>query len=316
MGGYYGRGYSYETPSPKEMDTAEVNELIDILHSAIDNEKLKDTKSALSKLKLAIDSSNPLYTQASAPFTAYTYAVLNKKKKVASSLLKTILKKNYEFDGMPLFTLITNMTQHQFRIILADYLKDPSSKWFLEGLNTIRLMYEEYPKETDEFIIQGKLNKFEKGDIRTETAALVCSKAKNKDAIIAALTTFFDLNYAAQYGMHKNKLLMIREALNDQPKDIIRYVLSDFFYIIYLKDIDPKMFEKDFAFGYLDDRVVENFTIMKFRISNHGLVETIKQLDNEILKTKMVTVNSEIQNFVLETNPELLPQEVKDIFLF
>jgi len=79
--GYYGRGYSYDSPSPKDLDSTSVQELVDGIKDAIDAEKLKDTKSYLSKLKLAINNQFPLWTQVASTFMAYAYAKKVGKKK-------------------------------------------------------------------------------------------------------------------------------------------------------------------------------------------------------------------------------------------
>jgi len=130
------------------------------------------------------------------------------------------------------------------------------------------------------------------------------------------LMTFFDMSYVQQYGINENKLEALRNALEEQPKSMVKSVLKDFFYIVYLKDIPASMFVKDVEKGYLDQQAIENFTIQYFRKSNHGLVEIIRQIEDIELQSKMVTTNEEITNFVMEVAPDLLPKTVTDIFLF
>lgn len=79
--GYYSRRFSYNIPYPKDLDAGSVQELVDGIKDSIDLEKLKDIKSYVSKLKLAINNQFPLWTQTAASFGAHVYAKNVGKKK-------------------------------------------------------------------------------------------------------------------------------------------------------------------------------------------------------------------------------------------
>jgi len=314
--GYYSKRYSYQSPAPSDLDSASVKELIKLLKLSIDNGKLRDLKSALSKLKLAINESFPTFTNELAPFGAYIYAVKSGNKKSSDSIFKALIKKNFTFDGLPILKMINNFSKSDFRILLKDYFLNTDAKFNLEGSETIKEMFELYPKETEKMIMDDRLNKFAKGEERTNSATTIIKNCKNFDTIIKTLKTFFDFSYVQQFGMKEDKLIAIRNALNEQSKDIIKKVLKFFFYITYLKYIPIEMFVKDAQDNLLDEQAIENYTIQQFRVSNYGLIEILSKLKDDNLRVRMVTTNNEISEYVAKTKPDLLPDSVKDIFLF
>lgn len=313
--GYYGRGYSYESPSPKDMDNAGVEDLIKILKAAIDDEKLKDSKSALSKLKLSINREYPLFTQESATFGAYLYAVNNNKKKSADSFLKAALKKKYQYDGIPLLTLVTNLSKQDMTILIKDFFSNPDSQWNLEGSQTIREMMHQFPKETEQFIVAGRLNKFEKGDARVESTLAVISEGSDV-SILGALNTFFGMDYVLQYGINTNKLEVLISAVRERPKDIQKKIMTEYFYKVAIKDMHYSMVEADFKNGFLDDTMITNYALILFRKSLPALMEVLNNIKDVDLRSKMIVCNDEITAAVTAKNPDLLPQVVQDIFLF
>ena len=314
--GYYSKRYSYQSPAPSDLDSASVKELIKLLKLSIDNGKLRDLKSTLSKLKLAINESFPTFTNELAPFGAYIYAVKSGNKKSSDSIFKALIKKNFTFDGLPILKMINNFSKSDFRILLKDYFLNTDAKFNLEGSETIKEMFELYPKETEKMIMDNRLNKFVKGEERTNSATTIIKNCKNFDTIILTLTTFFDTSYAQQFGMKEEKLRAIRDALNEQSQETVKKVLKLFFYIVYLKDIPINMFMEDAQNELLDEQAIENYTIQQFRVSNYGLIEILSKLKDDNLRVRMVTTNNEISEYVAKTKPDLLPDSVKDIFLF
>lgn len=314
--GHYSKRFSYTSPSPSQEDKNHVEELIDTLHNAINTDKLKDIKSTLSKLKLSINNEFPLYTQESCVFTAYVYAKNAGKTKSIDSILAMLMKKNYMYDGLPLLTLATNMKKEDFKIILDDFLLNFDSKWLFEGTQTIRFIYENFPKEADELVKSKRLNKFEKGDVRTETAVIVADLSNDVETIIIGLSTFFDLSYSTQYGVAKSKMNMIREALLSKPKNIIKEVYKKYFYVMLLLDILNEMFFDDFEKDLLDDEIITNYTINKLRRGGKALIELLDQTKNTELKAKLVSANDEVLDYITNNYPEHLPKNITDIFLF
>jgi len=94
MGYYSGRlgRYVYDVPTPEDMDDDNVEGLITQLKTAIEGNKLAEIKSALSKLKLAVNEKYPGYTERTAPFTAYVYAKEGFIKKQLTVYSKQISK--------------------------------------------------------------------------------------------------------------------------------------------------------------------------------------------------------------------------------
>lgn len=313
---YHSKRFSYESPTPKKMDSAGVEELIDMLKASIDAGKLKDLKSALSKLKLSINNEYPVFTQESATFGAYVYAVKSGNKKSVDSIFKALIKKNFTFDGIPLLTLLTNMDKSDFKIILDDYLVNKDAKFYIDGSQTIKELLKKFPKEAEQLIQSNRLNKFTKGDTRVEIAMSVLSGAKEFDSIISALTTFFDISYVQQYGINQNKLRALRTALDDQPKAMVEKVLKEYFYMVFLKDIPSDIFISDVKQNLLDDTSIENYTIQQFRIDNQKIIEILENIVDEELRSTITTVNDEITNYVMDNAPELLPKTVTEVFLF
>lgn len=314
--GYSSRRFSYNSPSPKDLDSSSIQELIDGIKDAIDAEKLKETKSYLSKLKLSINNQFPLWTETASTFGAYVYAKSVNKKKVAKSLYDAMIKKNYTYDGFPLLRLIQNMPKDNFQIIIDDFLNDNASKWQFDGPQTVEIALKEYPKEASQWIKDGRLNKFEKGDIRTETTLKIIEFAVDHETIIAGLNTFFDMSYVQQYGINPNKMIVLLETLSTRTNAIQKKVLKGYFYVTAVKDIHYSHFQEHFERGYIDDKDIANFTILNFRKSNQGLLEIIKNITDDELKAKMVIVNEEITNFVMQNKPDLLPKSITDLFLF
>lgn len=313
--GYYSKRYSYSSPSATMNDDVNIDVLISELHTTIDNTKLKELKSVLSKLKLSINNKYPLYTGESVVFTAYIYAKKIGNSKVSENLLSTLLKKNYIYDGLPLLTLATNMKKDDFQIILDDFLLNFDSKWVFEGTQTIRYIYEKFPKEADELVKSKRLNKFEKGDIRTETAVIVADLSNDVETIIIGLTTFFDFTYSQQYGVAESKMNLIRTTLTEKPKNVAKEIFKKYLYVVLLNDITHDMFIEDFELGLLDDQIITNYAINKFRRGILVFMELLDQITNEELKMKVLSTD-EILDFVTTSYPDKLPKNITDIFLF
>jgi hypothetical protein len=314
--GYSSRRFSYESPDPEDLDSASVQELVDGIKDAIDAEKLKDTKSYLSKLKLAINNQFPLWTETSATFGAYVYAKGVGKKKVVDSLYKAMIKKNYTYDGFPLMRLVNTMPKGDFQIIVNDFLNDSATKWQFDGPLTLEVTLKEYPKEAAQWIKDGRLNKFEKGEIRVETALKVIEFAPDADTIIAGINTFFDMSYVQQYGIHPNKMDIMLKTLSKRTNAIQKKVLKGYFYTTALKDIHYRHFQEHFEKGYLDEQTITNYTITILRKSPKQLLEVLTNITDEELRTQMVTVNDEVIDLVTQNRPNLLPKSVTDMFLF
>lgn len=313
---YSSRRFSYDSPEPEDLDSASVRELIDGIKDAIDAEKLKDTKSYLSKLKLAINREFPAWTETLATFSAYAYAKSVGKKKVVDSLHKAMIKKNYAFDGLSLYKMIDLVTKENFKIIVDDYLSNKDSKWQIEGPLTLEKLYNEYPKETEQFIFDGRLNKFEKGETRVETTLKVIKLAKTDKAIITTLNTFFGMDYVQQYGINHNKMDILLETLYTRPQSMQKTIIDEYFYLVALKDVTYEMVITHFEKGLLTDKNIQNWTLLFFRKKPKQLIEVLGYIKNDELRTKMVTFNDEILNLVTQEKPELLPKAITDLFLF
>lgn len=313
----WGYGYgsrSYATPTPMGMDDADVEELVKQLKTSIDGDKLKDIKSILAKLKLAVNDNFLLYTRDVAYFGAYVYAINNKKKKSADSILSVLLKKNFTYDGFPLDVLLKELSPTDFKIIMSDIMA-VNDQWRLEGLDTIELMMDKYPAETEKFIISGKLNMYEKGENRTLTTKLVISKG-SAEAGIAALNTFFGKDYIEKYGINAGKLNDLLSVIDTKPLDVRKRIRSEFFYKVAVKSISIEMLEKDNIDGLLDDAGLKNYTNTMFSTYRSTLIQNLQYMKNDELRVKIIGSNEELLNFITKTYPNMLPKEIQDIFLF
>lgn len=313
----WGYGYgsrSYATPTPMGMDDADVEELIKQLKTSIDGDKLKDIKSVLAKLKLAVNDNFLLYTRDVAYFGAYVYAINNKKKKSADSILSVLLKKNFTYDGFPLNVLLKELSSADFKIIMTDIMA-VNDQWRLEGLDTIELMMDKYPAETEKFIISGKLNMYEKGENRTLITKLVISKG-SAEAGIATLNTFFGRDYVEKYGINASKLNDLLSVIDTKPLDVRKHIRSEFFYKVAVKSISIEMLEKDHNDGVLDDISLKNYTIQMINNYRSTLIQNLQYMKNDELRVKIIGSNEELLNFITKTYPNMLPKEIQDIFLF
>jgi len=297
---YYGP--SYTVAEPEELDDKD------------DAEKLKDMRSALSSLKLAINNNYPMFTNITATFGAYLYAVTNKKKKSMDSILKAALKKNYSFNRFPLLTLANNLSTTEMKIIIDDFL-NVSNEWNLEYEDTIRLMFEKYPKETAKFIENGRLNKYEKGENRLNTTKLILELGDYSSALIA-LNTFFGFDYIQQYGIYPNKLEILIDAVNKKDDTFKRKIREKYFYSIAAKVIPAQVLEADFESGMLNDKMIS--TYMDYMITNQKeyLIRLLSSLKIENLRVKLIGSNTQTIDFISEKHPELFPTLIKDVFLF
>jgi len=314
--GYSSRRFSYESPVSTDVESDDIDNLIISMKDAIDNNKLKDAKSVISKLKLSINPDRPLYTEELVTFTAYIYAKKAGSKKVVDSLHKVLMKKNFTYDGIAILKLIHNLSKSDFQILLDDYFTNPQALFNLDGTETIKEMFKQYPQETNTIIQNNKLNKFAKGEARTEMATLVISEASEINSIIVALTTYFGVEYVDKFGVSKTKIEALRNALNSQPLNIIRSILSSFFYIIYINSIPIEMLLNDIDKGLIDDATIKQYISLIFKKSNYGIIEILKQIESDIIRAKMITSNTEVLNYISSTEPSLLPSEIKDVFLF
>lgn len=312
---YSGRGYSYSSPDPVEMEDYEVDELIETLKKAIDNSKLKDMRSALSQLKLSINDKYPMFTRDSAPFGAYIYAVNNKKKKAADSLLKTILKKNFEYDGIPLELWLDNLSATDMNILNTNYLADPTSKWKFEDINTIEKFYKKFPQFADALVNAGRLNMYAKGEERMDTTKLVIELG-SETAILAALHTMYGIQYIEKYGISQSKMDELLSSLDNRSKTIGKKLRQDFFYKFASKSISVKMMEEDDNNGMLDNVMLKHFTKEMFTNHYAELRKMLRFMENDTLRVKIITSNEDLMNHVVDGEPNLLPQQIKDIFLF
>lgn len=310
--GYGSRGYS--NPIPIGVDDSDVETMINQLKVSIDGDKLKDTKSILAKLKLAINNNFPLYTQDVAYFGAYLYATKNKKKKSADSILSVLLKKNFTYDGVPFKVLMHELSETDFKTIINDILL-VNGQWRLDDIDVIEEMLEKYKEEAEKFIIAGKLNVFTKGENRTLTTKLVISKA-SADAGVAALNTFFGRDYVEKYGINAAKLGDLLSEVDKKPIDIRKRIRSEFFYKVAVKSVSIEMLEKDHKDGMLDDTIVKNYTLQMYNNYRSTLIQNLQYLKNEELRTLIIGSNEELMDFISKTYPHMLPNTIRDIFLF
>jgi len=312
---YYQKQY-YNTPDPEELDDNDVEILIDTLKKNIDAEKIKNMKSALSKLKLAINKNYPLFTRTTATFGAYVYAVKSKKKKAIKSLLNAALKKNYSFMTFPLEKLMSNLTNSEMKIVINDILLQPTCKWHLEGFHAIKKMLQKFPDETAELIEKGKLNKYEKGDERVETTKTIIQYG-NEKAAVGALNTFFGKEYLDKYGIHPNKLQEIMDVVDVKNPTFKKKLREDFFYTVAAKSISAKFIENEYKTGKIDKSLIKKYVSSMIEKSfKNELVKLLEYLTESSLSMIIITADESFMNLVLENHTSAIPKIIHDIFLF
>lgn len=305
----------YNTTSPEDLHDNGVRELISLLKQSIDDEQLKDMRSYLSQLKLAINPNFPMFTRETATFGAYVYAVNENKKKAAKSILAAALKKNYTYFVFPIETLISNLTHTEMKFVIDDILS-VSTQWHLEGLDAIEKMLKEFPNETAQLIENGRLNKFEKIDNKVEIINLIINLG-NEKAILGALNAFLNEEYMSQYGIHPLKLQKIFDTLDTKPKNIQKNIRNKFFYKSMLRSINHIQIENDFKNGILDEEIINTYVSSLLEKNLKALlIQTLNQLKDDKLRTLMIFSNSEFSNFILQNHIHLIPEKLKNIFLF
>lgn len=313
MGICYG-SRNYAPATPQDMASEDVEKLVKELHDAIDGEKLKDLKSVLAKLKLARNNEFPLYTKDVANFGAYIYAKNKGKKKSMDSVLAVLLKKNYSYDGFPLDILLAELPPADMKTIIDDVM-NVSTQWNLEGVDLIEEMYKKYPKETNDFVISGRLNKYEKGENRTLTAKKVIELG-DAEACVAALNAFFGIDYVEKYGINGTKLADLFAVVDQKSMDIRKQVRTDFFYKVAVKSITFEVLEKDHAAGLLDEQSIKSYADMMINNYRSTLFVTLRNMKDTELRIKIIGSNDQLMNLVAKDHPDLMPKEVQDIFLF
>lgn len=311
---YYSKRH-FTPASPQDNDDESVEKLIDKLKKNIDAEKLKDMKSALSKLKLSINNKYPLFTKDTATFGAYIYAINNKKKKSAKSILNAALKKNYTFIRFPLKTLLSNLSKSDMKIIIDDILS-VSTKWHLEGIGTIKAMLDAFPNETAQLIEDGHLNIYEKGEERIATTIAII-KNGNEKAALGALNTFFGKDYIKQYGIHPIKLQQLIDVINEKPKSFGLELRKKFFYDVAAKTVFSSMLADDYKNNIFDSSLAKIYvSSMIEKGLKNLLIQTIQQVQDEHLRMLIIGADESILQLVIHNHPSLVPQYVQDIFLF
>ena len=304
---------SFNKPDTSVMDNNGTQSLIDELKQAIDEEKLKEIKSSIAKLKLVVNDDFPMFTQDTANFGAYLYAVNNNKSKAADSLLTSIMKKNYTYDVFPLATFLKNLSRADIGIIFN--VLDAHTQWNLSGTDVIDQMFKEYPKETEKFIIAGRLNKFAAGENRKNTAIQIL-KVAGSDACISTLKTFFGAYYVEKYGIQPGNLYELVDIVDSRSQEIKIKTRKEYFYKIGAKAITLEMLEKDNDAGLLDDECLKIYTEEMFKSYLQQLIKLLNLIKNDELRVKLVGAHKDVTEFVAKNHPHLLPKSLQDILFF
>jgi hypothetical protein len=323
---YRGLTHSYDIPDPEEMPDAGVEELVEKLKASIEAGKLKEMRSALSKLKLGINSKYPEYTEQTAEFTAYIYAKEGGHKKAIDSLYNTLIKTKYNFKTkvLPLKKLIDSLSKSQMKIIFDEFLNDSSFLWKINGAANINSMYENYPKETEEYITKkDKLYGYPAGDERMASAKAMIANG-SADSILIMFESFYGPSFLKDFTFAAAKIKTCLVALNKRPQNIQDRVRKEYFYKTAARALNTKLIMWEYDKGKLDEETIKIFT--DDRVGKNGIVvqvamQYITQLDKEGDKYKelistMISSNEFLLNYIAEFVPKFLSQDVKDIFMF
>lgn len=307
----YGYAGGWVKPSPRGMDDDVVQKLVDELFVAIDANKLKEMKSALKDLKLASNDNFPLYTQEAAPIAAYIYAKNNGKTKAAASLIAEVLKKDYTYDGFP-WQLIDHLNAADFKIVIDDVL-NVSTKWNLDG--GTEDMYQKYPAEAEKFVRAGRLNSYAKGENRTHGANAVIANASG-DGIVVALHKYYGIEYVEKDFLSSSRLSAVLDEVDKRDISIRKQVRKEYVYKTAIKKVSFDLLEKDYAAGLLDDQTVKAYADMMIGNYRSTLFVTLRNMKNEELRIAIIASNEELMAIVSRDHQDLMPKEVRDIFIF
>jgi len=176
-------------------------------------------------------------------------------------------------------------------------------------------MYKEYPKETEKFIISGRLNKFAAGENRKNTAIQIL-KVAGSDACISTLKTFFGAYYVEKYGIQPGNLYELVAIVDSRSEEIKVKTRKEYFYKIAAKAITLEMLEKDNSVGMLDDECLKIYTTEMFKSNSKQLINLLNQLRSDELRVKLVGANKDVTEFVAKNHPHLLPKSLQDILFF
>lgn len=210
------------------------------------------------------------------------------------------------------------MPENDFKIIINDILNNKDIQWTFSGAQTIKTVFEKYPNAAMKWIKDGRLNKFEKGEMRIESLNTIIKYSSDDETIIKGFKTFFDFDYINKYGygLINHKIDLLLNTLNEKSDDIQKSVLKSHVYTVFIKLINYDVFQKHFEKGYLDTQIIKNYSIILLRTSSEMLLSTLSNITNSKLTDIMITTNNEILTIVTENRPELLPKTITDLFLF
>jgi hypothetical protein len=308
-------GNYYTIPDPKERDNDTVEKMIVNLEYAIKNGKLKDMKSILSNLKLSINDDFPLYTRDTATLGAYAYAVETNSKKAADSLLKAAVKKNYGFIVFPILILTNNLSKPAFEAIMNNILL-VNDTWKIETAETLEILFKKIPKETNQAIVNGRVNKYAVGEDRINSAVVVIQNG-NAEAIVAALNTFYGIDFIKNYTLSTEKLNLLTDALSNRNSDIQTTVMNNYFYNTAAPALSIEYIEDIYMNGNFDITSMTHYIDGMLRHTGiPNTISTIANVTNEELRGKLIGVDNDLAKLIIKKHTKLLPQLMKDSFLF
>ena len=314
--GYYSRRYSYESPSPIEMSDNDINTLINTLKEQIENNKLKDIRSTLSKLKLSTNEKYKDYVGFNAVILAYVYALKIGSSKTISSLEKTIFKKNFTVDGLNILSL-SKILKNDFKLFMDHYLIDKNTIYTIDDNETITFLFSNYPTEAEVIIKNGKISKFIKGEDRLNVILSIIKYSELFETIIIGLTTLYGTDYVDKFSIKYDTLKKIHDEIILKSKPLLESLLNDFYYIIYKEFITADILIYDLEHKLLLENTQKKYIESILDISEKKLFELLYLIKNHELRTNFIANSEKVLSLIVKNgDPTLIPNEIKDIFLF
>jgi len=314
--GHYSRRYSYESPSPVEVSDTDIKTLFDTLKEQIENNKLKDIRSTLSKLKLSSNEKYKDYVGFNAVIIAYIHALKIGSNKAINSLEKTIFKKNFTFDGLNIISL-SKILKNDFKLFIDQYLIHKNAIYTINDNETITFLFLNYPTETEIIIQNGKISKFIKGQDRLNVILSIIKYSKLFETIVTSLTTLYGIEYVDKFSIKYDTLKKIHDEIILKPKNLLKSLLNDFYYIIYREFITADILSYDLEHKLLLEITQKNYIDSILNISEKKLFELLYSIKDPVLRTNFIVSSEKVLSLIIKNGDNtLIPDEIKDIFLF
>jgi hypothetical protein len=299
------------------------------LNNAIRSGKLAEIKSILTQLeinsraerRISLESHIP-YREFIDPFVAYVYAKEGGYKEAIDFLFNSIIEMNFAF-GFPFKDLFSALTLSQMKIIIDDFLNNPSFKWHIITTSELILLYKKIPKETDRFIEKDRCSiGFIFGNYLDVVIAVINNGSAK--AIFKIFNTAFGTKVSKIWSPSGEQIKQILTVVDNKSKELGNNLRKEYFYKTTYKLITIEMLKEDFDTGKLNEEIIKIYTDSLMGPNGKTIDDVIAVIGllaiedgkYDKLKDSMISSNDFLLNHVIDNFPLLAPQDISAIFFF